>query len=232
MGLLPHRHPRPHPQPSESPQPAAGLLPAPPSLAPAPSGRPALAGSTGHGPTAALPGGRWVGEPFPLLSWGGQGTRSELRLPLIPRPYSPSREENDQILIQEKAPAASPGTAGALHSRASQGSCLRSVDPRRSVSASDLSQLIPVPALAQAACAGPSPRGCFGFSPRLPRVGAGAHSLPAEHSAMLLTAQRWTWHSLGEGPAPSHWSKPTFGPLSWLPGDFTQRGGFSLLGGH
>lgn len=62
--------------------------------------------------------------------------------------------------------------------------------------------------------------------------GAGAHSLPAECSAMLLTGQLWTWHSLGEDPAPSHWSKPTFAPLGWLPAVFTQRGGFSLLGGH
>lgn len=61
--------------------------------------------------------------------------------------------------------------------------------------------------------------------------GTGAHSLPTECSAMLLTGQRWTWHSLGEGPVLSHWSKPTFAPLGWLPAVFTQRGGFSLLGG-
>lgn len=172
VGLLPHRHP---PCPPAFREPPASSRPAcTPSLAPAPSGRPALAGSTGRGPTAALlpgaaNGGRWAGKPLPL-SWGGQGMGSELRLPLIPRPYSPSREENDQILIQEKAPAASPGQPGALPSRASQRSCLQSVAPRRLVSASDLSPLTPQPlpwlrppvqaSLPEAALA----------SPRLPRV--------------------------------------------------------------
>lgn len=225
MGLLPHRHPRPRPQPSESPQPAAGLLPASPSLAPAPSARDAapqlpslVAGGRGSPFLSSRGVDRAQGQssgypssPDLTLLPGKRMTKSLSRKKHLPPPLGQL-----ELCLPEhpKGPACGvliPGGWSVL---------LTSVNSPQS---------LPWPRPPVLACL---PEAALASPPGSHVCGAGAHSLPAEHSAMLLTAQRWTWHSLGEGRTPSHWSKPTFGPLSWLPGDFTQRGGFSLLGGH
>ena len=186
----------------------------------------------GRGPTAALPGGRWVGGPLPLLSWGGQGTGQSSGYPsspdLTPLPgkrMTKSLSRKKHLLpplgqLELCLPEHPKGPACGVLIPGGRLVLLTSVNSPQSLPWPRPPVLARLP---EAALASP---------PGSHVCGARAHSLPAEHSAMLLTAQWWTWHSLGEGPAPSRWSTPTFGPLSWLPGDFTQRGGFSLLGGH
>lgn len=115
--------------PPESPQPAAGPLPALPSRAPRCLSE-ALEPLPWPAAQAAAATPRWPHQLLRLslvspyaVGWsqGGAGASfphktesagSELTLVLISRPCSPSRGKNDQILIQEKAPNASPKHPG------------------------------------------------------------------------------------------------------------------------
>lgn len=243
--------------PPESPQPAAGPLPALPSRAPRclsealePLPWPAAqaAAATPRWPHQLLAslwyrptqwGGARVGRGLPFFT--RQSAGSELTLVLISRPCSPSREKNDQILIQEKAPNASPKHPGLRFQECLKVLALLKLLSWRGLSGRLTSESAhsPPSALTQASVLA-GLRGVDLASPLGPCLYRGLCTQPpspgpasAEHPPppLLLTPPAVAWVT-PLGPAALHWNKPTCALVLLAPRDFTRKGEFQFLRGH